>query len=76
MVHKIVTFLLNKKLIKKNTYRFSIFINVVVNLNAIGLILLAWMGVYLQEKQLEVVEEKVRVQQSLLQIRSFIDAGP
>ena len=45
-------------------------------LNAIGLILLAWMGVYLQEKQLEVVEEKVRVQQSLLQIRSFNDARP
>ena len=45
-------------------------------LNAIGLILLVWRGVYLQEKQLEVVEEKILVQQSLLQIRSFIDARP
>ena len=45
-------------------------------LNAIGLILLVWRGGYLQEKQLEVVEEKVLVQQSLLQIRSFIDARP
>jgi len=33
-------------------------------------------GVYLQEKQLEVVEKKILVQQSLLQIRSFIDAQP